>query len=83
MTDNERAFREAFDAHAPEPALVDAADWLPACVHRLHRPHVAGLVWRETCPACNGDGCRECDQTGMVDMVLSPAEARKRLEGER
>ena len=27
MTDNERAFREAFDAHAPEPVPLDSAEW--------------------------------------------------------
>ncbi len=27
----------------------------------------------------NGDGCRECDQTGQIDRLLSPAEARKAL----
>lgn len=67
-----------------EMANVDveahAALELPACVHRLHRPHVAGFVYRQPCPQCGGDGCAECDQTGEVETLLSPAELRRMLE---
>lgn len=63
-----------------DPQRHDALE-LPASCHKLQRPHVAGFVWRVTCPDCNGEGCRECDQTGVVETVLAPAEARKRMEG--
>ena len=60
-----------------DKAFVHNAHELPAGLHGIQRPLVAGFVWRETCPVCDGEGCCKCDQAGSVEILLSPAEAWK------